>query len=325
LSPEGIFLSYRREDAAYAARLLKLKFKERFPHTRIFMDVDSIEPGLDFAEVIRDAVNSCALLVALIGPEWATVTDEKGARRLDNPDDYVRFEVQAALERGVRVIPVLIDGARPLRKQQLPDQLQKLARLHAQELSHGRHEYDADQLVGVIERVLAAGPGELVQPDAEQAVHQGEEARQRESFWRAHSAAWPPSNVPVPPPPVTTTTTGTRAAPPGPPQIAFTSVPPIGSTDNLAGRVSNIIDPDLYRVAVFIEVNGVWWIKPYRARPLTEILPDGTWTCNIVTGGHDQDATAIRAFVLHADINLPTQPSPSYVEPHAVASVSKRR
>ena len=82
--------------------------------------MDSIEPGLDFAEVIREAVDSCAVLVALIGRQWATLADEEGRRRLDNPDDYVRFEVQTALERGVRVI----DGARPLRQQQLPAELQ---------------------------------------------------------------------------------------------------------------------------------------------------------------------------------------------------------
>jgi len=80
------------------------------------MDLDSIEAGVDFAEVIRERVHSCAVLVALIGPQWATLTDEEGHRRLDAPHDYVRFEVQAALERGVRVIPVLVHGARPLRQ-----------------------------------------------------------------------------------------------------------------------------------------------------------------------------------------------------------------
>ena len=75
------------------------------------MDLDSIEAGLDFGEVIGEAVDSCAVLVALIGRQWLTLADEEGRRRLDNPDDFVRFEVRAALERGVRVIPVLVDGA----------------------------------------------------------------------------------------------------------------------------------------------------------------------------------------------------------------------
>ena len=97
-SSRGIFLSYRREDAAPYARLLQFQLSERFPDARVFMDLDSIEPGLDFAEVIREAVDSCAVLVALIGRQWATLADEQGRRRLDDPDDYVRFEVQTALE-----------------------------------------------------------------------------------------------------------------------------------------------------------------------------------------------------------------------------------
>jgi hypothetical protein len=104
-SRRGVFLSYRRDDAGPYARSLQLQLSQRIPDAPIFMDLDSIEPGLDFAEVIEDAVNSSAVLVALIGQQWATLTDEDGVRRLDNPDDYVRFEVKAALERGVRVIP----------------------------------------------------------------------------------------------------------------------------------------------------------------------------------------------------------------------------
>jgi hypothetical protein len=120
------------------------------------MDLDSIEPGLDFVEVIERAVGSCAVLVVLIGRQWATVADEWGHRRLDDPDDFVRSEVKTALERGVRVIPVLVDGSRPLRRQELPDELGKLARLNALELSSGRYQYDAGRLFDVIERVLTA-------------------------------------------------------------------------------------------------------------------------------------------------------------------------
>src|SRR5580704_5968758 len=85
VSPRGIFLSYRREDAAPYARLLQFQLRERFPDAQVFMDLDSIEAGLDFAEVIRGAVGSCAVLVALIGRQWAALTDEQGRRRLDDP------------------------------------------------------------------------------------------------------------------------------------------------------------------------------------------------------------------------------------------------
>jgi hypothetical protein len=109
-SSQGIFIGYRREDAAPYVRLLQFQLRERIPAARVFVDLDSIEAGLDFAEVIGEAVGSCAVLVPLIGQQWATLTDEEGRRKLDNPDDFVRFEIQAALERGVRVIPVLALG-----------------------------------------------------------------------------------------------------------------------------------------------------------------------------------------------------------------------
>jgi hypothetical protein len=152
----GVFLSYRRQDTAPYARLLQFQLRERFPDVRVFMDMDSIEAGLDFAEVIREAVGSCAVLVALIGRQWATLADEQGRRRLDDPDDWVRFEIQAALERGVRVIPVLVDGVGPLRQEQLPAALQELARLNVLDLSYGRYEYDAARLLDLIQGVLAA-------------------------------------------------------------------------------------------------------------------------------------------------------------------------
>jgi hypothetical protein len=155
-SLQGVFLSYWRQDAGPYARLLRSELRERFPDMRVFMDLDSIEAGLDFAEVIREAVDSCAVMVALIGRQWATLTDEEGHRRLDDPDDFVRFEVQTALERGVRVIPVLIDGAKPLRQEQLPAELHKLARLNALELNYDRYDYDVDRLIDLIQRMLDA-------------------------------------------------------------------------------------------------------------------------------------------------------------------------
>jgi hypothetical protein len=146
--------------------LLKSELRERFPDAQVFMDLDSIEAGRDFAEVISEAVNSCAVLVALIGRQWATLADKQGQPRIDDPDDLVRFEVQAALERGVWVIPVLVDGAEPLRQQQLPTELRKLARLNALELSYSRYEYDANRLLDLVQRVLAPAPGGAAVPRA---------------------------------------------------------------------------------------------------------------------------------------------------------------
>jgi hypothetical protein len=155
--PHGVFVSYRREDAGPYARLLQFKLGERIPKVPVFMDLDSIEAGADFAEAIKRGVESCAVLVALIGPKWLTITDEDGRRRLDDPDDYVRYEIRTALERGLWVIPVLVDGARMPRQQQLPDDLERLARLNALEMSWARLDYDASRLMDAIQRVLESG------------------------------------------------------------------------------------------------------------------------------------------------------------------------
>jgi TIR domain len=107
----GVFISYRRTDSDYPAGWLFERLAERFGRDRVFKDVDSLQPGDDFAEVITAAASSCSALVAVIGERWLTITDEYGRRRLDDPDDFVRLEIEAALNRGVRVSPVLVDRA----------------------------------------------------------------------------------------------------------------------------------------------------------------------------------------------------------------------
>ncbi len=109
----GIFLSYRREDSRADAGRLYDRLRQGFPKHHIFMDIDTLEPGVDFAEAIEKAVDSCDVLIALIGKQWLTVTDEQtGRRRLDNPKDFVRLEIQTALDRNIRVITVLVGGPR---------------------------------------------------------------------------------------------------------------------------------------------------------------------------------------------------------------------
>ena len=98
----GVFISYRRSDAGPYARLLQIRFGQRLRGAPVFMDLDSIEAGDDFAEAIQAAVESCRVLIALIGPRWLTVSDAEGRPRLDDPDDYVRFEIRTALERRAR-------------------------------------------------------------------------------------------------------------------------------------------------------------------------------------------------------------------------------
>lgn len=155
----GIFISYRREEAAGYAGRLRDRLVARFGQDQVFMDVDAIEPGLDFAEEIEAAVQSCQILLAVIGKRWLTATDKDGRLRLDDPDDLVRLEIEAALSRNTRVIPVLVDGAAMPRRNDLPEPVRSLARRHAHELSHSRFDYDAEQLLEIVEKVLNGTSG----------------------------------------------------------------------------------------------------------------------------------------------------------------------
>jgi hypothetical protein len=150
-----IFINYRREETAYAAGWLYDLLAGHFGGGQVFKDVDSIQPGDDFIEVITRAVGSWDVLLALIGDEWLTITDTHGRRRLDSSGDFVRLEIEAALPRKVRVVPVLVDGARMARADELPDSLAALVRRQALELSPARFDFDTSRLVKVLDRTLA--------------------------------------------------------------------------------------------------------------------------------------------------------------------------
>jgi len=150
-----IFISYRREETAYPAAWLFDRLADRFGGGQVFKDVDSIQLGDDFVEVITRAVGSCDVLLTLIGNEWLTITDEHGRRRLDDPDDFVRLEIEAALTRNVRVIPILVEDAQMPRADDLPDSLAKLVRRQALELSPARFEFDTSRLLRVLDMTLA--------------------------------------------------------------------------------------------------------------------------------------------------------------------------
>jgi tetratricopeptide (TPR) repeat protein len=158
LSPRGIFLGYRPEDTGAYAHLLQRELGKRIPDARIVMDLAPAAARPGILQDIQEALDSCGVLVALIGRGWVSAVDEVGRRCLDNPDDVMRRAVQASLEQGVRVIPVLVDGARPLRDEDLPPEMRQLARLHALELSYGQFDYDAGRLAEVVERVLIGAP-----------------------------------------------------------------------------------------------------------------------------------------------------------------------
>lgn len=147
LAPSSkIFISYRRsESAAYAGRLSD-QLRAHFGSQIIFIDIESIEPGRDFGEAIEDAISSCKIVLVVIGRQWLTCANEHG-RRLDDPKDFVRLEIAAALKRGIRVIPVLVQGAAIPREQDLPGDIAPLARRQAWEVSDLRWNQDVGKLI----------------------------------------------------------------------------------------------------------------------------------------------------------------------------------
>ncbi len=151
-----VFISYRRQESSGMAGRLYDRLAARFGANQVFMDVDTIALGVDFAEVISQAVTTCAVLLAVIGPHWLSATDEDGQRRLDDPDDIVRLEIGAALERDVRVIPILVEGAVMPRAGELPESLAGLARRNAFSLRHESFRVDVDRLLAEIEPILPA-------------------------------------------------------------------------------------------------------------------------------------------------------------------------
>jgi hypothetical protein len=151
----GIFISYRRKQASGVAGRLYDRLADRFGEAQVFMDVASIGPGVDFTDVITRAVAACDVLLAVIGPGWLAVQDEAGQRRLDDPDDLVRLEIEAGLARDVRVIPVLVEGAAMPRRKDLPEDVATLARRNAFLLHHETFRADTVRLGDAIEPILS--------------------------------------------------------------------------------------------------------------------------------------------------------------------------
>jgi TIR domain len=154
-----IFISYRRDDSSAWAGRLYDRLSERFASHDIFMDVDTLAPGVDFVEALEKSVGSCEVLVAVIGRHWLTVLDEEGKRRLENAEDFVRIEISTALKRGIRVIPTLVEGASMPHPSELPEDLKALARRNAIEVSHTRFRADLERLIGaIVQAPQNAGP-----------------------------------------------------------------------------------------------------------------------------------------------------------------------
>jgi hypothetical protein len=149
-----IFINYRRHDAAGHAGRLYDRLAEAFGEDFLFMDMQ-LRPGEKFGERILGAVVSSDIVLAFIGPEWLTLQDERGRRKLDDPEDYVRAEIGTALRHNIPVVPILVGGARVPPSNQLPEDIRDLVSRQAAELTDNRWDYDTGQLIEALRDQLS--------------------------------------------------------------------------------------------------------------------------------------------------------------------------
>src|SRR6516225_6207457 len=163
------------------------RLEQAFPTDRLFIDVDNIPPGEDFVRMLESQVAQCDAMLTVIGNGWLGATDERGNRRLDDPDDFVRIEIASALKQGKRVIPVLVHDARMPHPEELPEAIRPLARRNAVRLTHERFRADVQGLIKALQQALEEvdafrrTQAEAAPQAQAKEEHKREEAAQREA------------------------------------------------------------------------------------------------------------------------------------------------
>ena len=150
----GLFISYRRSDAAGHAATLRSALAERYGRDQVFIDIESLAPGAAFGQQLNETVKSCSWMLVVIGPRWLSASDAQGHRRIDDPDDWIRNEIATALRLGKVVVPVLVDGAHLPSSNELPVDIRDLARRQAFEIRVDRFERDISGLFLVLDPLL---------------------------------------------------------------------------------------------------------------------------------------------------------------------------
>ena len=186
-----IFLNYRRDDARWPASILYYWLAQSFPREHLFMDVAGyIRPGDDFVEVLKAKLSDCKIMIVVIGPQWLALPKD-GRPRIADPSDIVHIEIATALNRNIRVIPVLVEPASMPGEGELPEPLKALARKQAIRLSHESLEADADKLVRELQEVLgelrklgsaASGPVPHIETVADLAIERTQTGGERNYF-----------------------------------------------------------------------------------------------------------------------------------------------
>ena len=160
----AIFISYRRDDSEGEAGRLFDDLVRTFGDDSVFMDVAGINPGIDFRKAIDDNVATCGVLLAMIGPGWATIANSAGQRRLEDPNDFVRLEIASALARNIAVIPVLVHDAKMPHPDQLPDNLKDLAYRNSVEITHARWNSDVQLLTKALSQYVTSATATNKEP-----------------------------------------------------------------------------------------------------------------------------------------------------------------
>jgi hypothetical protein len=159
-----IFISYRRDDSEGEAGRLFDDLTREFGSNSVFMDVAGIRPGVDFVQAIEQNVADCGVLLAIIGPTWASIANTSGQRRLDDVNDFVVLEIASALKREVPVIPVLVHGAKMPSQDQLPESLKSFSHRNSVELSHARWPSDVQLLIEALNSYVAPSKATVQEP-----------------------------------------------------------------------------------------------------------------------------------------------------------------
>ena len=186
-----VFISYRREDSAGHAGRVHDRLVREFGSDLLFMDVDGIPLGVNFVKVLQEEVAKCSVLLAVIGHEWLNVRDEDGRRRLDNPDDFVRVEIAAALQRDIPVIPIMLEGTKVPKANQLPNDLQGLALRNGLGVRHSSFHTDMDILIRGLKGRLTEANEQRVQsltPGADKNIWMDDGAGDRDTTPNLRSA-----------------------------------------------------------------------------------------------------------------------------------------
>ena len=152
-----LFVSYRRDGEAAWTRSLVAELERVYGVDAVFMDVDDIDAGDRFPEVIGDRIAASDAVVAVIGPRWLNSADERGGRRIDYPDDWVRLEIETALKRQIPVFPVLVADAVMPKTSELPESLTSLCDLNAVHVGANRFKTDVGRLLGGLAKVCPPG------------------------------------------------------------------------------------------------------------------------------------------------------------------------